>query len=112
DSPAQRHKVGDEWVDISYAELGEIVQEVALGLIDLGIQPSDRISICAHTRIEWTHACFGILTAGAALVTIYQTNSPEEVQYVLHHSDSRAVFVEDAEQLAKVRQVRDECPEL
>jgi long-chain acyl-CoA synthetase len=112
DRPAQRYKVGEEWVDVSYAELGEAVKEVALGLVDLGIEPGEKISILAHTRPEWTQACFGILTAGATLVTIYQTNSPEEVQYVLHHSDSRAVFVEDAEQLAKVQQVRADCPEL
>jgi long-chain acyl-CoA synthetase len=112
DSPAQRYKVGDEWVDISYAELGRTVREVALGLIDVGIQPGEKVSILAHTRPEWTHACFGILTAGATLVTIYQTNSPEECQYVLAHSDSRAVFVEDAEQLEKIRQIRGECPEL
>jgi long-chain acyl-CoA synthetase len=112
DRPAQRYKVGEEWVDVSYAELGEAVKEVALGLVDLGIEPGEKISILAHTRPEWTQACFGILTAGATLVTIYQTNSPEEVQYVLHHSDSRAVFVEDAEQLAKVQKVRAECPEL
>jgi long-chain acyl-CoA synthetase len=112
DRPAQRYKVGEEWVDVSYAELGEAVKEVGLGLVDLGIEPGEKISILAHTRPEWTEACFGILTAGATLVTIYQTNSPEEVQYVLHHSDSRAVFVEDAEQLAKVQKVRAECPEL
>src|SRR5918998_1563 len=112
DAPAQRFKVGDEWRDSSYAELGESVKEVALSLIDLGIQPAEKISILAHTRPEWTHACFGILTAGATLVTIYQTNSPEECQYVLQHSDSRAVFVEDAEQLAKVRAVEGDCPEL
>ena len=112
DKPAQRYKVGDEWVDASYAELGEAVKEVALGLVDLGIQPGDKVSILAHTRPEWTHACFGILTAGGTLVTIYQTNSPEECQYVLEHSDSRAIFVEDAEQLAKVREVEDSCPEL
>ena len=112
DKPAQRHKAGDEWVEASYNELGEVVKEVALGLVDLGIQPGDKVSILAHTRPEWTHACFGILTAGGTLVTIYQTNSPEECQYVLEHSDSRAIFVEDAEQLAKVREVEDRCPEL
>jgi long-chain acyl-CoA synthetase len=111
-APAQRFKVGDEWRDISYAELGQAVKEVALGLVDLGIEPGEKISILAHTRPEWTEACFGILTAGATLVTIYQTNSPEECQYVLHHSDSRAVFVEDGEQLAKIRAIEDECPEL
>jgi long-chain acyl-CoA synthetase len=112
DAPAQRYKVGDEWVDVSYLELGRTVREVALGLIDLGIQPGEKVSILAHTRPEWTDACFGILTAGAALVTVYQTNSPEECRYVLAHSDSRAVFVEDAEQLEKIRQIRGECPEL
>src|ERR671910_2544559 len=112
DKAAQRYKVGDEWVDSSYAELGEAVKEVALGLIDLGVAPGDKVSILAHTRPEWTHACFGVLSAGGALVTIYQTNSPEECQYVLAHSDSRAVFVEDAGQLAKIREVRAECPEL
>jgi long-chain acyl-CoA synthetase len=110
--PAQRYKVGDEWVDASYTDLGETVKEVALGLIDLGIQPGDKVSILAHTRPEWTHACFGILTAGGTLVTIYQTNSPEECQYVLEHSDSRAIFVEDGDQLAKVREVEDRCPKL
>jgi long-chain acyl-CoA synthetase len=112
DAPAQRFKVGDDWRDSSYADLGEVVKEVALGLIDLGIEPGEKISILAHTRPEWTHACFGILTTGATLVTIYQTNSPEECQYVLSHSDSRAVFVEDAEQLAKIRAIEGDCPEL
>ena len=109
---AQRFKEGEEWKDVSYAQLGEAVREVALGLVDIGIEPGEKISILAHTRPEWTHACFGILTAGATLVTIYQTNSPEECQYVLHHSDSRAVFVEDAEQLAKIRAVEGDCTEL
>src|SRR5919106_3615172 len=112
DAPALRHKQGDEWVDTSYAELGRIVREVALGLIDLGIQPGDRVSILSHTRPEWTFADFGILATGAAQVSIYQTNSPEECQYVLEHSESRAVFCEDAEQLAKIEQIRGSLPNL
>ena len=112
DAPALRHKVGEEWKDISYSELGRTVKEVALGLIDLDLKPGDKVSILAHTRPEWSYACFGILTAGATLVTIYQSNSPEECRYVLSHSDSRAVFVEDGEQLAKIREIEDSCPEL
>ena len=112
DAPALRHKVGEEWRDISYSDFGQTAKEVALGLIDLGLQPGDKISILAHTRPEWSYACFGTLTAGGTLVTIYQTNSPEECQYVLQHSDSRAVFVEDGVQLAKIREVEDSCPEL
>ncbi|HKP21061.1 MAG TPA: long-chain fatty acid--CoA ligase, partial [Thermoleophilaceae bacterium] len=112
DRPAQRYKQGEEWVDSTYAELGEAVREVSLGLIDLGLEPGDKVSILAHTRPEWTQACFGILTAGGTLVTIYQTNSPSECQYVLEHSDSKAVFAEDASQLEKIREIRDRCPAL
>ena len=53
DTPAQRFKVGDDWVDVSFNELGEIVREVSLGLVDLGIQPGEKISILAHTRPEY-----------------------------------------------------------
>jgi long-chain acyl-CoA synthetase len=112
DAPALRHKRGDEWVDVSYAELGEIVREVALGLIDLGIEPGDRVSILSHTRPEWTYADFGILCAGAAQVSIYQTNSAQECHYVLEHSESRALFLEDREQLHKLEQIRSELPNL
>ena len=112
DAAALRFKAGEEWLDVSYAELGRTVREVALGLLELGVEPGDKVSILANTRREWTHACFGILTAGGTLVTIYQTNSPEECRYVLAHSDSRAVFVEDGGQLAKVRQVEGDCPDL
>jgi long-chain acyl-CoA synthetase len=112
DRPALKHKVGDEWVDVSYKELADKVKNVALGLIELGIKPGDKVSILSNTRPEWTYACFGILGAGATCVSIYQTNSPEECHYVLHHSESRAVIVEDAEQLAKIRHVEAELPEL
>ena len=110
--PALRHKVGDRWVDVSYAELERTVAEVALGLVDLGIEPGDRVSILSHTRPEWTYACFATFATGAVAVSIYQTNSAEECQYVLGHSESRAVFVEDAEQLAKIRAVAAELPAL
>jgi long-chain acyl-CoA synthetase len=110
--PALRHKVGEEWVDIDYADLGVAVSEVARGLIDLGIVRGDRVSILANTRPEWTYANLGILAAGGASVSIYQTNSPEECHYVLEHSESRAVFVEDGEQLAKIREIEDDLPAL
>jgi long-chain acyl-CoA synthetase len=112
DRAALKHKAGDQWFEVSYEEVGRIVKEVALGLVDLGLGPGDKVAILAHTRPEWTYACFGILCAGAAAVSVYQTNSPEECRYVLEHSEARAVFVEDAEQLAKIRQIESELAKL
>jgi long-chain acyl-CoA synthetase len=109
---ALKYKQGDEWVDISFDEFGDAVRQTALGLMSLGIEKGDRVAILSNTRPEWAFACFAILTAGGVSVSIYQTNSPSEVQYVANHSESTAIFVEDAEQLAKVRTCRAELPAL
>jgi long-chain acyl-CoA synthetase len=114
DAIAQRYKdqSSGDWVDVSYPELGRIVMELSLGLQDLGIERHDKVGILSNTRPEWTYSDFAILCAGGTVAPIYQTNSPEECQYVLHHSDSKAVILEDAEQLEKVRAVRDQLPAL
>jgi long-chain acyl-CoA synthetase len=111
-SAAILYKDGDRWVSKTYAEVGEIVRRLSLGIIDLGIESGDRVAILANTRPEWTYFDYAALTAGAVVVPIYQTNSPDECQYVLEHSDSRAVIVEDEEQLEKIRAIRDRCPKL
>jgi long-chain acyl-CoA synthetase len=111
-APAIKHKDGGEWVSRSYEEVGEIVRDLSLGLSDLGIAKGDKVSILGNTRPEWTYFDFAALTLGATVVPIYQTNSPEECQYVLENSDAKAVIVEDAEQLEKIRRVRDTLPRL
>ena len=113
DLVAQKYKDQSkgEWVDVSYPELGEIVKEVSLGLQDLGIERGDKVAILSNTRPEWTYADFAILGAAGDRVPIYQTNSPEECHYVLDHSESIAVILEDQEQLDKVRKVRGDLPE-
>jgi long-chain acyl-CoA synthetase len=107
---AVQYKEGDQWVSRTFAEVREIVLPLALGLVELGIRKGDRVSILGNTRPEWTYFDFAALSIGATVVPIYQTNSPEECRYVLENSDSKVVVVEDAEQLEKVRQVRDQLP--
>jgi len=109
---ALKHKVAGEWVDVPYEDFGTAAREIGLGLIDLGLDPGDKVAIVAHTRPEWTYAHFGILASAAISVSVYQTNSAEECHYVLEHSESKAVFLEDAEQLEKIRQVADRLPNL
>jgi len=112
DSPAIRHKQEGEWRDVSYAELGEIVSEVGCGLIDLGVEPGERVAILCATRPEWTYAHFGIVSAGAVAVPVYPTNSPEECQWVAGNSESRVIVCEDADQVAKIRAVQADLPAL
>jgi long-chain acyl-CoA synthetase len=103
---------GGQWVSRTYTEVGETVRKLALGLLDLGIAKGDKVSILANTRPEWTYFDFAALSVGAVVVPIYQTNSPDECQYVLENSDAKVVVVEDDEQLEKVRKVRSQCPKL
>jgi long-chain acyl-CoA synthetase len=101
-----------EWVGRTYREVGEIVRGLSLGLIDLGVERGDKVSILSNTRPEWSYFDFAALSAGATVVPIYQTNSPEECEYVLQNSDAKVVIVEDEGQLEKIREARDRCPKL
>lgn len=112
DGAALRFHDGATWTDLSYADLGTAVREIAAGLAALGIDPGDRVSILAETSPEWTLADLGALCAGAVVAPIYDTNSPEECRHVLAHAGSRVVFCSDPAQAAKVAQVRDGCPAL
>ena len=94
--PAARFKRDGEWRELSYTELGETVSEIARGLIDLGLAPGDRVALLCTTRLEWTFADFGITSAGAVVVPVYPTNSPEECEWVAGNSESRFIVCEDA----------------
>ena len=109
---AVRFKRDGTWHDVSYTELAAIVQEVGLGLIDLGVQPGERVCILANTRPEWSYADLGATAAGAVVVPIYQTNSPEECLWVISDSGASAIVCEDQEQLAKIAAIRDQLPDL
>src|SRR3954467_9746652 len=85
---------------------------MAGGLAARGVEPGDRVAILSGTRPEWALADFGALCAGATVVPVYHSNSPEECEHVLGHSGSSVIFVEDAKQAAKVARVRPALPAL
>ncbi len=103
-------KDGQGWTKRSFTEVEETVRRLALGLVGLGVRKGDKVSILGNTRAEWTYFDFAALSIGATVVPIYQTNSPEECQYVLENSDAKVVVVEDDEQIEKIRAVRDSLP--
>jgi long-chain acyl-CoA synthetase len=100
------------WETRSFSEVGDTVRQLSLGLVGLGVEKGDKVSILANTRPEWTYFDFAALTAGAVVAPIYQTNSPEECRYVLEDSDAKVVVVEDDEQMGKIRAIREQCPKL
>ena len=109
---AARFKRDGEWSEMSYAEMGEAIDEIALGLADLGIEVGDRVCVLAETRLEWTMASLGASAAGAVVVPVYPTNAPSECKWVAGNSGARAIFCENEGQRAKIEEVRDELPDL
>ena len=97
---------------VSYPELGIVSSELARGLISLGIEPGDRVAILGSTSVAWTLTDCGAMCAGSVVTPIYHTNSPVECAHVLSDSDARIVFCQNADQMAKIEQVRGQCPAL
>ena len=112
DRTAIKYKHDGEWHEKSFAAVGELVDELALGLIDLGLQAGDRVSLLCNTRPEWTYASLAISRAGGIVVPIYPTNSPDECEWVAGNSDSKIVICEDPGQAAKIEQVRERLEHL
>jgi long-chain acyl-CoA synthetase len=112
DRLAVRRRVDGEWQELTYAEAVAAIEEVALGLIELGVQSGDRVAILADTRWEWTLASYGISAAGGIVVPVYPTNSPRECAWVLGDSGATIIVCENPEQAGKVAQVRDQLDDL
>jgi long-chain acyl-CoA synthetase len=112
DRPALRHRSGDGWAEVTFAEAAVVVEEAALGLLTLGVEPGDRVCLLANTRVEWTYASLAISSTGCVVVPVYPTNAPEECEWVAGNSEARVIVCEDASQVAKITQVRDALPAL
>lgn len=109
---ALRQKVFGLWRDIPWSEYGRKVRSIACGLVELGLERGECVSIIGENRPEWLYTDLGIMAAGGVSVGIYTTNSAEEVGYILGHSRSRIYVVENEEQLDKALLVRQDLPDL
>ncbi|MEV7000650.1 AMP-binding protein [Streptomyces sp. NPDC093982] len=102
----------DEWKSLSWEQAAERVYAIAAGLIELGVQPEQRVALASSTRIEWILADLGIMCGGAATTTVYPQTNAEESAFILADSESRVLIAEDAAQVAKAQEKRAELPNL
>lgn len=92
-----------EWREMNIDEFKEKVIHFALGLYDLGVRSSDRVSIHAENSTEWLIADLAILSIGAADVPIYSTQPGEQIKYILENSETKVHIVEDDETFAETK---------
>ncbi|WP_193609127.1 AMP-dependent synthetase/ligase [Nocardioides lijunqiniae] len=111
-SEAFRYPRGEDWESVTWEQAGVLVRRLAAGLLSLGIEPEQRIGIVSGTRYEWILADLAVMCAAGATTTVYPTTNAEDTAYILGDSESRVVFAEDDEQLAKLREHKSELPHL
>ena len=110
DREAYRYPVGEEWRSMTWKQSYERIKAIGAGLLSLGLHREERVGLLSNTRVEWLLVDLGILSAGGATTTVYPSSTAEECAYILHDSDAKYVFAEDASQLKKLAAHRAEIP--
>ncbi len=105
-------KRGASYTGISWREWAENVEEVAGGLLSLGLKKGEKVGLLSENRPEWAYADLGILACACADVPIYPTNRVPQVAYLINNSEAVFLFVSTAEQLEKALAALDSCPGL
>jgi long-chain acyl-CoA synthetase len=100
--PAYLVEEEDRWREVSWPEAARAVDELANGLLSLGVRKGDAFGILASTRLEWALFDFALGLVGAVGAPVYASSSPADTCYVLQHAEVVGVLVEDDEQRAKV----------
>ncbi|MGC4152255.1 MAG: long-chain fatty acid--CoA ligase [Propionicimonas sp.] len=109
--PATRIRVGDEWVVQTYEQFSGQVRRLAARLIDLGLQPGDRVGLFAPNLPEWTLVDLACLTAGLVVVPLYPTSTSDQAEHILADSGCRLLFVDDEERHQRIADAELPCLE-
>lgn len=109
---AYKYKVKKEWKEITYQELGEKVENFALGLLELGLKKGDHTGILSENSVEWVILDLGSMTIGCIDIPMYATLTAPQIQYILKHGEVKLVGVQNKEQLEKVLSIRNDLPDL
>ncbi len=111
------HKKEGRWVDVTWSEILQQVKTLSAALVAQGVKPGDRVAIFANTSLQWILCDLAISGAQGVTVPIYASNTPDECRYILNHSESTLLFVDndekDAKQagrLSRIRQRLADCP--
>lgn len=101
-------KENGKWVTYSTQKIKEEVRAVALGLIDLGIKPGDKVAIISFNRPEWNIVDHAIQQVGAVSVPMYPTISVGDYRYIFNDAEVQAVFVSNEELYERVAEATDQ----
>ncbi len=109
---ALKTKVDGEWTGMTWNEYYQQVRTAARAFIALGLKEKKGVSILGNNCPQWFISDLAGIFAGAVPGGIYTTSSPDQCHYIAEHSEANIAVVENADQLAKFKQIRDQLPNL
>ena len=112
DAPAYYTRIDGQWQMTSWRRRVERVQRIARALISLGVPEGGATSILGSNRSEWVDWHLATMMIGARPAGIYTTCSPEQVRYIVEHSESPVLLLDSEEQLRKVEREWQKMPRL
>lgn len=112
DGIAWYQKAGTSWQPVKSREAFACAEQVGMALVEVGVQAGDKVAIISNTRPEWVNIDAALLSIGAVVVGIYPTATPDQVAYILHHSEARVAFLEDPGQLQRLKPFLTQLPHL
>ncbi|MFD4757626.1 AMP-dependent synthetase/ligase [Streptomyces sp. NBC_00846] len=112
DVAVMSRKVAGVWTDVDATQFLAEVRGVAKGLVAAGVEAGDRVALLSRTRYEWVLLDFAIWSAGAVTVPVYETSSPEQIQWILGDSGATLCIVESQAHQDSVASVQADLPDL
>ncbi|MBW3614516.1 MAG: AMP-dependent synthetase/ligase [Actinobacteria bacterium] len=113
DRVALRSRTGEgEWREWTWREYAERACRAAAGLSRMGVGRGDRVALMVRNISEFHVADMAALLVGATPFSIYNSSSPEQVQYLLSHAEAKVAIVENGGFLERLTKVRGDLPML
>jgi len=112
DRVALRYKEYGLWKEISWRAYAQEVSWIGCALLEAGLKKGDNVAILGENSAQWVMIDLAVQGAGGVSVGVYTTNSPEQVEYVVNHSQSRFLFAQNEEQLDKWLSFKSNAPQL
>ena len=117
--PKSRRMTGGEpdsepagWTSTTYRQTWEWIRDTALGMEQLGVAAGDRVCIISRTRPHWLVGDLATMSLGAVSCPIYPSSEANQAAFIINNVGAKLIFVENAQQAAKIASVRSDCPTL
>lgn len=110
--PAVRFAENGNWKEWTWPKYQSEIFKVSAGLVELGVKPKTRVAICAATRVEWALIDLATLSLHGVTVPIYPSNTAEEIEFIINHSEATVLFLETLAHLKSWKKIAPRCPQV